>query len=458
VEVTTPKEGQILIIDDEESMRIALTEALVKSGHAVDAVPNGCDALKKVHSTSFKLVITDERMPSMDGFTVLQEIKKVFPRIPVIMITAYGTVQNAVEAMKQGAADYILKPFSLEELDSVVKRALAGGNGKGTPLGDDLKKREIVTDNREMLKLIGLAKSIALSNSTVLIQGESGTGKELLARYIHLHSEQRDKSLVAVNCAAIPENLLESELFGYEKGAFTGAAQRRMGKFELANGSTILLDEVSEMGPQLQAKLLRVLQEFEIDRVGGKEPIPINVRVIATTNVNLKSAVEEGKFREDLFYRLNVIPLKIPPLRERREDIPLLVEHFIKKHSVKCKKAAPRISPVVVEVLQEHDWRGNVRELENVIERTILLHQDDILLPTHLVTEEISGSKVAGEGTSRGACSVKEMEKELILKTLNELEGNRTHAAKALGISIRTLRNKLSEYKQKTDEVKAFCQ
>lgn len=450
MEVNTLKEGQILVIDDEESMRLALTEALVKSGHAVDSVPNGCDALKKVCSTPFKLVITDERMPSMDGLTVLQEIKKRFPRIPVIMITAYGTVQNAVEAMRRGAADYLLKPFSFEQLDAVVKRALAGGNGNGTYLGNDQKRREIVTQNREMQRLIGLAKSIALSNSTVLIQGESGTGKELFARYIHQHSEQRDKNLVAVNCAAIPENLLESELFGYEKGAFTGAAQRRMGKFELANGSTILLDEVSEMGPQLQAKLLRVLQEFEIDRVGGKESIPINVRVIATTNVNLKAAVEEGKFREDLFYRLNVIPLKIPPLRERREDIAFLVEHFIKKHSVKCKKAAPRISPEAIELLREHDWRGNVRELENVIERTVLLHQDDVLLPAHLVTEEINGSKEAGAGASRGAGSVKAMEKELIFKTLNELEGNRTHAAKALGISIRTLRNKLSEYKKQT--------
>jgi DNA-binding NtrC family response regulator len=437
----------ILVIDDEQSMRLALSEALSRSGHLVDCVPNGYDALKKVQAASFKLVITDVRMPKMDGLEVLHEIKKVSPQTPVIMITAYGTINNAVEAMKRGAADYVLKPFSFEELDAVVKRALVNGRQKEVPDRSNQKQREIVTKDPQMLKLINLSKSIALSKSTVLIQGESGTGKELLARYIHQHSEQKERLFVAVNCAAIPENLLESELFGYEKGAFTGAVSRRLGKFELANESTILLDEVGEMGSQLQAKLLRVLQEFEIDRVGGKEPIPINVRVIATTNVDLKQAVEERKFREDLYYRLNVIPLKIPPLRERKIDIPMLAEHFVEKHSVICKKSAPRVFPEVLTALQNYEWRGNVRELENVLERTVILHGGEDLLPEHLVLEEMSEDREEKGSLAKEGSSVKEMEKKLILKTLDELEGNRTHAAKALGISIRTLRNKLSEYK-----------
>ena len=285
------REESILVIDDEESMRLALSEALSRSGHLVDCVSNGYEALKKVQSSPFKLVITDVRMPKMDGLEVLHEIKKVSPQTPVIMITAYGTIHNAVEAMKRGAADYILKPFSFEELNAIVQRALVDGRKQEFGVKDDQKYRKMVTQDPQMLKLINLAKSIALSKSTVLIQGESGTGKELFARYVHQHSDRREKMFVAVNCAAIPENLLESELFGYEKGAFTGAASRRLGKFELAGGSTLLLDEVSEMGSQLQAKLLRVLQEFEIDRVGGKEPIPVDVRVIATTNVDLKQAV-----------------------------------------------------------------------------------------------------------------------------------------------------------------------
>ena len=438
----------ILVIDDEESMRIALTEALSRSGHLVDCISNGYDALKKIQSTSFKLVITDVKMPKMDGLEILLEIKKVLPQIPVIMITAYGTINNAVEAMKKGAEDYILKPFSFEELDAIVKRALTNGRHKEPPLHDGPKHREIITRDSQMLKLIDLAKSIAFSRSTVLIQGESGTGKELFARHIHQHSERREKKFVAVNCAAIPEDLLESELFGYEKGAFTGAVSRRLGKFELADGSTILLDEVSEMGLKLQAKLLRVLQEFEIDRVGGKEPVPIDVRAIATTNVDLKQSVEEGKFREDLFYRLNVIPLRIPPLRERKEDVPLLVEHFVEKHCLRCKKRAPRVSPEALSVFENHDWRGNVRELENVIERTILLHRDEVLLPEQIIIEGMSENGKEEGVIHRGARSMKEMEQDLILRTLEELGGNRTHTAKALGISIRTLRNKLSDYKR----------
>jgi DNA-binding NtrC family response regulator len=442
------EKGPILVIDDEESMRLALSEALLRSGHEVDCVSNGYDALKKVQSFPFKLIITDVRMPKMSGLEVLQEIKRVSPNVPVVIITAYGTIHNAVEAMKKGAADYILKPFSFETLDAVVNRALINGRRQSAPEKSEPKEREIVTRDPQMLKLINLAKSIAASKSTVLIRGESGTGKELFARYIHHHSDRREKTFVAVNCAAIPENLLESELFGYEKGAFTGAVARRLGKFEMAHGSTLLLDEVSEMGPQVQAKLLRVLQEFEIDRVGGKEPIPIDVRIIATTNRDLKQAVSEGAFREDLFYRLNVIPLRLPRLRDRTEDIPLLITHFVQKHSLRCGREAPHISQEVMQELKNYEWRGNVRELENVIERTILLHRNNLLLPEHLVIDEMSESRRAHVEGSEQTCSVREMEKALILKTLNELGGNRTHAARSLGISIRTLRNKLNEYRQ----------
>ena len=438
------EERPILVVDDEESMRLALSEALSRSGHRVDCVSNGYDALAKINTAPVKLVITDVRMPKMDGLEVLQEIKKISPHTPVIVITAYGAVQNAVDAMRKGATDYILKPFSFEDLGAAVKRALTNGVRQLAVEKHD-NKRAIVTQDPRMLKCMNLAKNVALSRSTVLILGESGTGKELFAKYIHQHSECNDKLFVAVNCAAIPENLLESELFGYEKGAFTGAASKRIGKFELAHGSTLLLDEVGEMGLTLQAKLLRVLQEFEIDRVGGKEPVPIDVRIIATTNVDLQKAVQEGKFREDLFYRLNVIPLKIPPLRERKEDIPLLVEHFVEKHSARCKKTAPDISPEVLSVLKDYEWRGNVRELENIIERTVILHKDRTLLPHHLIIEEPDGREK--ESFSGGKVTMKEMERELILRTLEDLEGNRTHAAKSLGISIRTLRNKLSEYR-----------
>ena len=440
----TVEERPILVVDDEESMRLALSEALSRSGHSVDCVSNGYDALTKINTAPVKLVITDVRMPKMDGLEVLQEIKKISPQTPVIVITAYGAVQNAVDAMRKGATDYILKPFSFEDLGAAVKRALTNGVRQLAVEKND-NKRAIVTQDPRMLKCMNLAKNVALSRSTVLLLGESGTGKELFAKYIHQHSECSDKLFVAVNCAAIPENLLESELFGYEKGAFTGAASKRVGKFELAHGSTLLLDEVGEMGLTLQAKLLRVLQEFEIDRVGGKEPVPIDVRIIATTNVDLQKAVAEGKFREDLFYRLNVIPLKIPPLRERKEDIPLLVEHFVEKHSARCKKAAPDISPEVLGVLKDYEWRGNVRELENVIERTVLLHKDGTLLPHHLSIEEPDGKEE--ESISGGNETMKGMERELILRTLEDLEGNRTHAAKAQGIIILTQRNKLSEYR-----------
>lgn len=440
---------EILIIEDEEEMRIALTEVLIRNGYSVHTASNGIEGLELFNKEPFNMVITDVKMPKISGLEVLKEIKKQSPQIPVIMITAYGTIDNAVEAMKEGAFDYILKPFSAEILDDTVLRAIRNQTGKNTanpliiaPLPTDSIK--IVTNNLSMKKVIDMALSVAYSSSTILIQGESGTGKEMIAKFIHQNSNRKDKSFVAVNCAALPKDLLESELFGHEKGSFTGAINRKIGKFELANHGTILLDEISEMDMSLQAKLLRVLQEREVDRVGGREPVPIDARVIATTNRNLREAIDEGEFREDLYFRLNVIPIVIPPLRNRKEDISLLIEYFIKKHSSKNRKNITGMAKDALLMLTDYYWRGNVRELENVIERAVLLCKGNLITQEYLfmeaIVEEIKSSVKAG-------VTVREMEKKLIFNTLEQVNGNRTKAAELLGVSIRTLRNKLNEYK-----------
>ena len=440
---------EILIIEDEEEMRIALTEVLIRNGYSVHTAPNGIEGLELLNKSPFNMVITDVKMPKISGLEVLKEIKKQSPQIPVIMITAYGTIDNAVEAMKEGAFDYILKPFSAEILDEAVLRAIRSQKGKNadssvivTPLPTDTLK--IVTNNLLMKKVIDMALSVAYSSSTILIQGESGTGKEMLAKFIHQNSNRKDKPFVAVNCAALPKDLLESELFGHERGAFTGAINRKIGKFELANHGSILLDEISEMDMSLQAKLLRVLQEREVDRVGGREPVPIDVRVIATTNRNLREAIDEGEFRDDLYFRLNVIPILIPPLRNRKEDISLLIEYFIKKHSSKNRKNVTGMAKDALLMLTDYYWRGNVRELENVIERAVLLCKGNLITQEYLfmeaIVEEIKSSVKAG-------VTVREMEKKLIFNTLEQVNGNRTKAAELLGVSIRTLRNKLNEYK-----------
>ncbi|MBI3600604.1 MAG: sigma-54-dependent Fis family transcriptional regulator, partial [Nitrospinae bacterium] len=361
---------EILIIDDEDEMRAALTETLIRSGYSVHTASNGVEGIELFNKEPFGMVITDVKMPKVSGLQVLKEIKKVSPQTPVIVITAYGTIDNAVEAMREGAFDYILKPFSAEILDNVVGRAM-NQSAVSSQLITDCRlptaDYKIITNHPSMKKVIDMALSVAYSSSTILIQGESGTGKEMLAKYIHQSSNRKDKPFVAVNCAALPKDLLESELFGHEKGSFTGALNRKIGKFELANHGTILLDEISEMDMSLQAKLLRVLQEREVDRVGGREPVPIDVRVIATTNKNLREAIDKGSFREDLYFRLNVIPLLVPPLRERKDDIPLLIDYFIKKHGSKNKKNITGISKDTLSVLKDSHWRGNVRELENVI-------------------------------------------------------------------------------------------
>ena len=442
----------ILVVDDESDMRIALSHALSRSGYSVETASSGFEALEKFKSEQFSMVITDLKMPEMSGMEVLDEVKKLSPQIPVIMITAYGTINNAVEAMKEGASDYILKPFSSETLDAAVKKVRLNANDKacGESLkintNTDTEINRIVTRDPRLLKILDLAKNVAASNATVLIMGESGTGKELLASFIHQHSGQNKAQYVAVNCAALPESLAESELFGHEKGAFTGAASRKIGKFELADRGTLLLDEISEMVMPLQAKLLRVLQEREIDRVGGSKPIPIEVRIIATSNIDLMSAVKEGNFREDLYYRLNVIPFTIPPLRERKGDIPLLANYFLERYSSKNNKEMKKIAEETISLLLKYDWKGNARELKNTIERAVLLGKGDTFLPKHLFLETPENDQKKNIPVRVGL-SVKEMEKELIFQTLKEVSGNRTHAAEILGISIRTLRNKLREYK-----------
>jgi len=443
----------ILIVGDESDMRTALIHALDGAAYSVETASSGLEALDKFKKDEFSLVITDVNMSQMSGFEVLGEIKKMSPEVPVVLITADGSVDNAVEAMKKGAEDYILKPFSDETIQLTVRKATKNRNG-GTKIGfqngylrRDQKSKRIITQDPKLLNILKLAENVAHSNATILIQGESGTGKEMVASFIHHHSSQNDSPYVAVNCASLPDGLAESELFGHEKGSFTGAVNRKIGKFQLADHGTIVLDEISEMPMPIQAKLLRALQERIIDRVGGTRPVPIDVRVIAISNIGLKKAVKGGKFREDLYYRLNVIPITIPPLRKRRDDIPLLADHFVKKYGSNNGSGVKKMSDSAISTLLNLEWRGNVRELENTVQRAILLSDGEVILPEHLFLGEVE-SEEKDSVRIRPGLSVKEMEKKLIFMTLKDLNENRTHAAEMLGISIRTLRNKLHEYKE----------
>jgi DNA-binding NtrC family response regulator len=421
----------ILVVDDDPQMRLALREAIQRLGYCVAVCDNGLDAIGKLHQENFSLVVTDMKMPKMDGLMFLREIRRRIGNLPVLVITGFGTIENAVETMKEGATDYLMKPFSFDTLGKTIDAIMARNR-----LG-----KEILTVNPEMQKMVNLAGNLAGNDITILIQGESGTGKELLARYIHKTSRRAEKPFIAVNCAAIPDNLLESELFGHERGAFTGATERKRGKFELADGGTILLDEIGEMSITLQAKLLRVLQEREIDRVGGKETVPVDVRVIATTNRDLYRECTEGRFREDLYYRLNVFPIKVPPLRERLEDIAFLSTQFAEKFSVAAGKKVKGFSDDAMDLLKKRLWRGNVRELENVVQRAVFLCRDELIGTGDFMLEDAVAKEVANG-------RIKDMEKELILQTLKEVKGNKTKAAKVLGVSVRTIRNKLHEYGQ----------
>ena len=449
---------QILLVDDEQQMLSAMEAVLARSGFSVLKSSNGEEALEVIERAKVDLVISDMRMPVMTGSDLLAKIHENHPRIPVVMITAYGTIAQAVEAMKNGAFDFVTKPFSAEDLESVVTRALNPARRIVSEKEQAPKKAAgaaIVTGDAAFKRLIELAVNVAPSSASVLVQGESGTGKELLARLIHTGSG-RTGPFVAVNCAALPENLLESELFGHEKGSFTGAVGTKVGKFELANNGTILLDEISEMDHMLQAKLLRVLQEREVDRIGSQKPISVDVRVVATTNRDLRKQVQTGKFREDLYYRLNVIPLYVPALRERKGDIRLLVEHFVRRFS----PAAPKHVPSeVMERLEQYGWPGNVRELQNACERAVLLTPGQNLEPEQFLLGAIPRAEQEGEESGGlklyGGLSVADAEKKLIFETLRVTNNNKTKAAELLGISIRTLRNKLNEYGVATTELGA---
>ncbi len=448
----------ILVVDNHPDLRTELVQGLKRVGFPVETAADGSEALDKFKSLKYSMVITDEQIPGIGGLAVLNSVKELSPHIPVVIMTAKGSVNNAVEAMQAGACDYILKPFSFEALEKTIKKAItpavasAGSPSVFAQGGPQGTFKEFISCNQNIKSILDRARGVAPSRATVLIQGESGTGKELLAAYIHRHSLYPEASYVALNCAALPDTLAESELFGHEKGAFTGAMGRKIGKFELAKKGTLVLDEISEMPLPLQAKLLRVLQEKEIDRIGGTRPIPIDTRVIAISNVALKQAVSDGKFREDLYYRINVIPLTLPPLRERRDDIELLAHHFLDKYCRLNHKNIAGISASAMDALQNHAWAGNVRELENTIERAVLIGGGENVEPEDLL---LDGSESTAETPAAVALNagrtVRAMEKELIFRTLEEVNDNRTHAAELLGISIRTLRNKLHEYKEEAD-------
>ncbi len=445
---------KILLVDDEPSMRSVLSESLSCCGYEIEIAESGTEALRKFQSGGFSAVITDVRMPKTSGMDVLRGVKRLSPQTPVIVVTAYGTVNTAVEAMKEGAADFIMKPFALEQMEMAVRNVVPPSN-QGLPAEGArvLGERRIVSRDKKILAILGMLERVAKSKSSVLIQGESGTGKELFARHVHRQSDRNAMPFVAVNCAAIPQHLLESEMFGYEKGAFTGAGQRKLGKFELANNGTLLLDEIGEMDVHLQAKLLRVIQEGEIDRVGGHDPVPVDVRIIATTNADLLRGIDEKTFRSDLYYRLNVVPIKVPPLRERNGDVDLLSEFFLTKYSRRDGRPKPRLSAEASALLRAHSWPGNVRELENVIERAVLLCCGDSIVPENLYLEELippdspketaceEGGSAAAKGTT-----LRDMEKNLIFETLQSVKGNKTRASQMLGVSVRTIRNKLNEY------------
>ena len=446
---------RILIVDDEVDALDLMEELFQKNGYDTFTACNGVEALNILRETEIDIMISDILMPEMDGMTLLDTVRKKYPEISIIMITAHGNIENAVEAMKKGAKDYILKPLRLDEIVAKVETIsqLKTLIRENRYLKDKLLKKfnfeNIIGKNKKMQDLFELVRDIAKTNSTVLIRGESGTGKELIANAIHFNSDRIEKPFVKVNCAVLAENLLESELFGHVKGSFTGAIRDKVGRFELAHGGTIFLDEIGDISPNMQLKLLRVIQEGEFERVGGNETKKVDVRILAATNRNLEEAMKSGNFRQDLYYRLNVIPLDVPPLRERKDDIPLLVAYFLEKFNADFKKTISVVDDEAMSYLQSYEWPGNIRELENLMERAIVLNKSGILkikdfpiFVSQNEAEEEININVSNDLTE----VVDNFEKKIILKALRENNFNKLRTAEKLGIHRSTFMSKLKKY------------
>jgi two-component system response regulator FlrC len=487
---------RVLVVDDDPGMREGMAMSLKRAGFVTEQARSGEDALRVTRPGAFDAVVTDLRMTGMDGLQLTARLKALDTSLPVLLVTAFGSLDTAREAMRLGAFDYLSKPFSPDELVQAVRKAISSdGRLKAEEPGE---APVILTQDPVLAETLALARRAADSRATILIQAESGTGKELLAKLIHSSSPRRKSAFVAINCAAIPENLLESELFGFEKGAFTGATSAKPGRFEQADGGTLVLDEIGELPLSLQGKLLRVIQERTVDRLGGNRPVAVDVRIIALTNRDLITEVKEGRFREDLYYRLNVIPLRLPPLRERPADLDLLALHFAERYARDNDRPTPRLSPSFQAALTRHPWPGNIRELENAIQRCVVLNPENLLTekdlrwlldpaqleglpedppelaeavralpPEPMPTEPASGTRIhvadprlplleVPLGTLVAlplGLSLPELERFWLLSTLAALEGNRTHCSQKLDIALRTVRNKINEYRAEGFEI-----
>lgn len=449
----------ILIADDEQSQRLILSGYLKQKGYNIFEAASGAEALKITDSNLIDIVLSDFRMPDMNGIELLVKLKEKNPEIAVVLITAFGTIENAVKAMKEGAFDYLTKPVDLEELDLIIKRILerlyllSENKFLKEQLQDRNKISGIVAYSEKMEKILSTAMRVADSKATVLLRGESGTGKEVLAKAIHYASRRKDKPFIAVNCAALNENLLESELFGHEKGAFTGADKQRRGRFEIADGGTLFLDEIGDLPLSTQVKLLRVLQEEQFERVGGAQSIEVDVRVIAATNKNLEELIKEGKFREDLYYRINVVSVTIPPLRERKEDILHLINHFVLKFLPETKKEKVEFSREATDILMKYNYPGNIRELENIVHHSIVLARGEVIATTDLPAqiEESLKEEPAFSLDENSVLpeQVEKLEKMLVINALKKTNNNQLRAAKILGISERNLRYRLEKWGMK---------
>ncbi len=444
--------ARIFVIDDDPTARDILVEALQKDGHTVESFSDGSGAIARGKQVPVDLVLTDIRMEGTDGLTVLKEFKRFSPDTSIVLLTAFGSLEGAIEAIKQGAYDYLAKPFKREEIRLVVQRSLDHCRlvRENVKFREELRSREpwsqLVGSSPAMLEVYKLVARVSEGRSTVLIEGESGTGKELIARAIHSNSPRRDKPFIPVNCGALPDNLLESEMFGYEKGAFTGATGAKAGLFEAANGGTLFLDEIGDLGTALQVKLLRVMQEQEVRRVGATSSVKVDVRVIAATNRDLAQLVKDGKFRDDLYYRLNVVRIALPSLAQRREDITMLAHHFLQKYAGTGASHVKGFLPETITLLRQYHWPGNVRELENAIERAVSLSHGPLLLPEDLPEAVRGGAQAgepstaaSGEADSDALLTLDELEKRHLARVLKETKGNKVKAAKILGIDRRTL-------------------